>query len=545
MLSLWLAACQPTPRDSAPSERPLDSGPEVLVEVLPGLDLAPPRVSPGRGVYEGELLLTLTAEPEARVLYTLDGADPRTGEELDGPIPLAGDERAVRLRAVSLVEGVHSAELSATYVFVDPVLAQPAAPQGFPETWGVEVTTAADYEMDPEVTGLERARATAGLLELPAVVVWMDPDDLFGEEAGLYMHPDEEGQDWERAASVEWLEAGAEGFAVGSGIRVQGGSSTGNWKSPKVSMKLLFKEIYGASKLEYALFSESPVGRFDALILDAHLNQTWVHPSADQQSRADYIRDRYMADLQNELGSLAPHGRFANLFLNGLYWGLYEVHEQPDESFAAEHLGGDKADYDVLKHTGDEAVAGDTQAWDELMALARGDLDDMEALSELVELQDLADYMLLNFYGGNTDWPHHNWYAARHRDGGAFRFFSWDAEHVLKDVAEDVTDENDANTPGELFHELMRSPEYRDLFAERAALHLPGAMSGDPALFARRAAEIDDAIVLESARWGDYRRAQPYTRQDWLDEIDWIEDVWFPDRTEAVQQQLESRGWLP
>ncbi len=91
----------------------------------------------------------------------------------------------------------------------------------------------------------------------------------------------------------------------------------------------------------------------------------------------------------------------------------------------------------------------------------------------------------------------------------------------------------------------MRSPEYRDLFAERAALHLPGAMSGDPALFARRAAEIDDAIVLESARWGDYRRAQPYTRQDWLDEIDWIEDVWFPDRTEAVQQQLESRGWLP
>ncbi len=548
-LLLWVA-CQDTtePLESSPSGP--DSAPVVEVERIPGLDLEAPTVEPGRGVYEGPLTLTLSSADSLR--YTLDGSDPLGAEGLiyEGPVTLDGTERAVRLRAVALAERP-SDELSATYVFVEPTLAQPAAPEGFPSTWGVGSSIAGDYEMDPEVLDEDHERARSGLLELPALVVWMDNEDLFGQGEGLYMHPDEEGQDWERAAVIEWLDPEGPGVSSGSGLRIQGGSSTGDWKSPKVSMRLLFKEIYGASKLDYPLFPDSEVQTFDCLILDAHLNQTWVHPSTDQQTRADYLRDRTMSDLQNGMGSLAPHGRFANLFLNGLYWGLYEVHERPDESFAAAWLGGDKDDYDVLKHTSDTVVAGDNEAWLQALDLARGDLEeaDYAALTELVDVQDLADYMLLNFYGGNEDWPHHNWYAAR-RDlpGERWRFFSWDAEHVLKDVNRDVTDQDDAGSPAELFQSLLKSAEFRDLLGERIELHLAegGALQVDRAplpLLARRA-EIDDAIVLESARWGDYRRAQPYTRADWLVELAWIEDTWFPARSDVLRAQFEARGWV-
>ena len=45
--------------------------------------------------------------------------------------------------------------------------------------------------------------------------------------------------------------------------------------------------------------------------------------------------------------------------MNGLYWGMYYLHERPDDRFAESYLGGDKDDYDVIKHTPHHAVAGD------------------------------------------------------------------------------------------------------------------------------------------------------------------------------------------
>ena len=63
-----------------------------------------------------------------------------------------------------------------------------------------------------------------------------------------------------------------------------------------------------------------------------------------------YVQDQVVADLQNLAGGYAPHGTYVNLYLDGVYWGIYYVHERPDDSFAAAYLGGDKEDYDVIKH---------------------------------------------------------------------------------------------------------------------------------------------------------------------------------------------------
>ena len=40
-----------------------------------------------------------------------------------------------------------------------------------------------------------------------------------------------------------------------------------------------------------------------------------------------------------------------HLYLNGIYWGIYSVHERPDQHFTADYLGGEEEDWDVLKHT--------------------------------------------------------------------------------------------------------------------------------------------------------------------------------------------------
>ena len=56
-------------------------------------------------------------------------------------------------------------------------------------------------------------------------------------------------------------------------------------------------------------------------------------------------------------GGRRPHGKYVHLYLNGLYWGLYNVHERPDDSFADEYYGGDKDDYYVIKHASDDPCA--------------------------------------------------------------------------------------------------------------------------------------------------------------------------------------------
>jgi hypothetical protein len=509
---------------------------------------ARPTACPGRGLYAAPVAVTLRGPPMQSVYYTLDGTppDPATATLYTAPIAVAppSDRGLVILRARA---GADGPIITHSYVFPNRVLDQPAAPAGFPATWGKGPTTAGDYAMDPSVLD-DRPSAVLALAALPTISLVMAQRDLFDVDTGIYMNPTQEGMAWERATSVEMFGgAGGIELQVDAGVRIQGGSSIVGWKSSKLSMRLAFRGIYGTPHLNAKLF-DSRVDELDTVVLDAHLNFTWIHPDATQRKRADYIRDRFTADLQNAVGSLAPHGRYVHLYLNGLYWGLYELHECAEEHFAADYLGGKTSEYDVLKHNGTTVIAGDDVAWRAMFDLARQGLDDAgryAAIQSYLDVDDFIAYMIVNLWAGNDDWPVHNWYAARRRPptAGKFRFFSWDAEHVLKDVAVNRFGVNNADTPGELFQALRANPTFRAAFAERsAALAAPGKpLDGAvaAALYGKRADEIRSSIVLESARWGDTRRpGQAYGVTDWQAEQTWLTTVFFPGRTAVFLGQV-------
>ena len=70
-------------------------------------------------------------------------------------------------------------------------------------------------------------------------------------------------------------------------------------------------------------------------------NYAWTHANTPvQRTTPGSSPTRSSSDLQNLAsgGGEAPHGKYVHLYLNGLYWGLYNVHERPDDSFAAEIL---------------------------------------------------------------------------------------------------------------------------------------------------------------------------------------------------------------
>lgn len=62
--------------------------------------------------------------------------------------------------------------------------------------------------------------------------------------------------------------------------------------------------------------------------------------------------------------------------------------------------------------------------------------DNYAELQEYLDVENFADYMLLNFYTGMTDWPRKNWYAMSREDSSSqgstpLKFIGWDGELIL------------------------------------------------------------------------------------------------------------------
>jgi len=535
--------------------------------------LEPPEVDHPRGFYEDAFEVTLSSEvPGARVVYTLDGSRPGEGagvaiEDPGGGAPSAtlSVETTATLRAIALLDGWEPSEvITHTYLFLEDVIRQPAAPDGLPTLWDgmAQDAVGADYEMDPEVVDdpAYSADLLAGLRDIPTLSLVLDPEDLFGEDDGLYVHSLQRGDAWERAVSAELiLPDGSTGFQEDCGLRVHGYGWRYHSSTLKHSMRLEFRPEYGESKLTYPLFPDATLnkeGRFDSVVLRSQGSRGWQDFRDPQE--AQYIRDAFARDTARDMGKIDGHAIYVHLYLNGLYWGLYNPVERPDAGFAEEYFGGDDEDYDAINRrtSTNEAIDGDLEAYEALLALADTDLSiaaNYAAVEDMLNLEDLIDYMLIHQYTVNQDGPEiyqsNNMRGIRKREAGAqFHFFVWDMEYSIWDADDNYNIEVDV--PGSISHvyaALRENADFRARYAERARTHLTdgGALTPDAstARWEARAEAIERAIVAESARWGDTDRETPYTRDvEWAAERQRLLTEYFPYRTDILIEQLTEAG---
>jgi hypothetical protein len=525
------------------------------------------KFSVNRGFFEQPIEVSIsTTTSGAEIRYTLDGSTPSISHGTLYEQPIVISETTI-LRAAAYRDGYVPTKVETqSYLFLADVLTQDGA--GLPETWGTFVfgsdeaqqgdPVPANYEIDPEVVNDPRYRDTflQDLRSLPAVSLVVPPDDLWSESRGIYANPVEEGPEWERAGSVELMDTSGTGlFQIDAGVRIHGGFGRRPSASAKHSFRLFFKGVYGATTLQYPWFGEDYPSQFETIVLRANYNYSWARGNrGGVQTGKDYtvVNDRWAAVAQTEMGGLTSRGTYVHLFVNGLYWGIYNPTERPDAAFQALHRGGSEADYDVQNHEG--LVAGDRTAWADLRRAVRANPLDLAAVENVLDVDNFIDYMILNQFGGNTDWPQNNWYASRRRaEGEKWQFHSWDAEFFFVEPRVDRINSIDASGPGELYLQLLESDEFRRRFGDRIQLHL---FNGGALTLARNiqrldelAAIVDRAVVGESARWGDAWMNQvdpPRTRDDdWLPRLEELRTEYFPARNALVIQQYRRRGLYP
>jgi len=482
----------------------------------------------------------------------------------------------------------------------NPSMDWPAATTGGGGGWGgfpgggFGGGQAIDYGMDPDVVFDPRYEdlMDEALLSIPSISLVTDLDHLFDSSTGIYVNALQDGRDWERPVSVELINPdGTEGFQINAGLRIRGGYGR-NGSNPKHAFRLFFRSEYGVSRLRFPLFGDEGVDAFEKVDLRTAQNYSWSFKGEggdDHGGKNTMLREVFSRDVQGTMGQPYTRSRYYHLYLNGQYWGLYQTQERSEARYAASYFGGDAEDYDVVKVDAGpgrpyamEATDGDLEAYHRLWEAARAGLGTDEAYyrvqglnpdgtpnadyERLVDVDNVIDYMLCTLYVGDFDAPisnflgnsrPNNFYAVYNRQNpDGFKFFRHDSEHTLFELHENRTGPYPAGQQAQYFNpqwlhqQLVAHGEYRMRFADHVYEHFfnDGVLTPESAagLLLLRKDTIDLAIIAESARWGDAKVTRPRTKDDdWLPQVDYLVNDYFPRRTDIVLDQFRAKNWYP
>jgi len=563
-----------------------------------------PEFSTDRGFFAAPFALTLVTDtPQAVIRYTTDGSPPTatTGTLYTVPIPVS---TTTVIRAAAFRNGWQPSKVDAhTYVFAASVRTQPAAPAGFPDTWGyiwnqstglldpILGKVAADYLMDPAVANLDAYShlvVPALSTSLPVVSLSGSMSDIFGIE-GIYSNG--RVTENEIPAGIEFFDPNSsDEWATLAGLRIHGGNAP--IEHPKKPFRVYFRKRYGGvDRLRTSLYPGSPVDEFDVLQLRPGGHDGWAVPFGNSVTslayHATYSRDQFLRQTERDMGRLSPAGRYVHLYINGLYWGVYNLHETPNAEYFASHLGGADDEWDVVQNprlTNEffAMVDGTPNAFNDLLALIPNVNNPgvYEQIQSYLDIDAFIDHLIVQMWSAQNDWMgpvfrppgntdaswffNKNWDGGRRSRGGlttGFYFNCWDGEIAMGaslNLSPDTQRTVDFNhtlvgtpragsqpgPPAVIYHGLRQNLAFRSRFGDRLQKHFfnGGAMTvaNNQARLQSIRSVLELPIVAESIRWGDVNRVDFTRDSHWVPEMDWLRDSYLTRRNDILLNQFKA-----
>ena len=401
-----------------------------------------PRALSPDGVFEGVKSVTVELAGEGAIRYTLDGSLPTA----DSPLytdPLVFTQTAV-LRAVSFREGCLPSEpLTLSYI----------VNEGH---------------------------------SLPVVSLVCDPEDLFGLKEGIYSNPTER---WEKQGEVMFFGEG-ESFRLACGVKLHG--ATSRTEMAKKSFKLCFRDRYDG-RLNFDLFNNG-VREFQSILL-----------RADQESEeSTQIRDALMHALAAEAFPELPvqDHRYAVLYLNGEYWGVYTLREAHSDAHYAAHYGYDEDTVSQWK----EAWPLDSLSEEVWQYALSHDLSKDEYyayVAEHVNADSVIGWCVMQVYSGNIDFnsPNMRFYYSTQDEQLRFALVDLDLGMYTRTGFAELFGFGYMYTA--LAKEMMANTSFRQELLRQLSDALQGPLSDEHVLetIDRFAAELEPEMARDHARW--------------------------------------------
>lgn len=427
------------------------------------------------GGFVNQLSLSLSsAVPDSDIRYTLDATEPKsTSSRYTGPISIT--ENTV-VRAQIYKAGYYPGETAQrTYLF--------------------------DNQHD-----------------IPVISLVTDPDNFFDEEHGIYAYGNNAEanfphfganfwEDWERPVHLTIFEDGESTFETGAGVKIFGGWSRGQ---DQKSLSLFARSEYGAPSFEYKMFDSRDNSSF----------QAWVLRNAGNDFLNSNIRDATLTSLMEGADLEFQAYRPMAVYLNGTYWGYYNMREKVNEHFLGERTGLAPDEIDILEANSIKVHGSDQEYKALIEFVSSNDLSttsNYEQVADQIDIENFALYYATQIYFDNTDWPGNNIKYWKGKGGKwrwilydtDFGFGIWDLQSFRNNTLAFALNPNGPGWPNPpwstlLFRKLMSNTEFRHGFVNRLADELNSRF-----LPGRVTSHIDFVASLTSSeaprhysRWG-------------------------------------------
>jgi uncharacterized repeat protein (TIGR02543 family) len=472
-----------------------------------------PVVSHPGGLYSAAFNLTMTSgSQDDTIYYTLDGSIPDKNSYIyNSPINIS-ETTTLRARIIRTNE-ISVAVLSCTYIYL----------------------------------GRE--------CKLPVISLFTDPYNLWDNDYGIYVKGDNAStsfpyfgsnfwEDWERPAHIELYEPdGRLGFSIDGGIKIFGGWSRG---FDQKSISVFARRKYGYRDINYIVFKEKSIPRFEALVLRNSGND-WMNTM---------FRDGMMTSLVRPLGLDVQAFRPAIMFLNGQYWGIHNIREKVNEHFVASNHNIDADSLELLENNGDPIVGSGQNYADMINFVTNNNLattNNYEYVKTLMNVDNFIKYEFSEIYFNNTDWPGNNikfWRSVN--NGGKWHWILYDTDFGFGIWEDDYNDNTlafalEPNGPGWpnppwstlLLRKLIENQSFRHSFINQFADHLNTTFQ--PEAVIAHIKSITDIIESEiSYHYPLYGES----KGNWEYEVDRMK-VWAERRVSQVRNHIINQFSLP
>uniref|UniRef100_UPI001CF1F45D lamin tail domain-containing protein n=1 Tax=Hymenobacter terricola TaxID=2819236 RepID=UPI001CF1F45D len=467
--------------------------------------------SVARGFYDTPFQLALsTSIAGGSIRFTTDGTAPTTttGTVYAGPIAVSTTSV---VRAIGYSGATATPVATSTYLFLNDVLHQPKFIAGWPNhdyALGSGTATAThDYEMDPNVVNDPAYSSVArpGLLAIPTMSLVLDKADFWDLYEGSSSHP----------TSVELF------YPDGTKEQFNCDLEAHSSNRLKRSLALGFSSSTTSNIFRKAPFNGASVAntfKDTKIVLRAGNNRSWARNW--NPDRTCYTRDEWYRQSQQAVSGVGGRGTFVHLYVNGLYWGLYNPVERTDGGMLSNYYGGAFGDWMALDQDG--IRSGDPTRFNFLTTtLIAQDMTvpaNYAQLKSYLDVGRFCDYLIVTWMTGMSDWPSNNFHGGnRNVPPGPYWYNAWDCEWSWDTTLgsnqgawvhpEFRNDQTGNATIAKIWHSARRNSEFMQLFADRVyrACYNGGGLTdaASRARWAQLNGYIQTAIVDESARWGD------------------------------------------
>ncbi|MCR5497484.1 MAG: CotH kinase family protein [Paludibacteraceae bacterium] len=339
------------------------------------------------GIYHGSLTVKLSApDPYGQnIRYTLDGSEPTEQSPLySQPIT------------------IDSSTVIKAKIIKEEILSKPS---------NVNTYIITDREM-----------------QLPIISLSLNPEYLWDDTLGIYVEgktgvyyregfgePCNYRTNRRRPLNMEYFVEGEKVVNQLCEARIAGG-----WpRFEKIKgLKIYAKKRYGNNYFSYKFFSEKES-------MEEEGYRCIYLRNGGNDAQLTIIKDAFLQKLSG--GKVDVDYQTCQpviVYLNGQYWGIENMREPDNDDYFSSNYRIE--DIDLFKNH--ELKEGTRDAYDDLCEFLSHPDFSHEKLCSLVDVNEFVNYMSLQAFVGNYDWPNNNYVIWRNRDNGKWRWLVKDLD---------------------------------------------------------------------------------------------------------------------